>query len=245
VTLTQGSDEQGFDAQYVQSDRGFDRIDAATLLLDDKAGSSEAHYDTHAWINFSTPSGQGEFPGQELSWALPFANDGSNYAVRFTGALIVPSPGWRYFGVNSDDGFSLHIDGQLVGEYGDARAPATTDVTKNRTAGTMSYQFPAAGRYPLVLDFFENGGGEAVELFQTDASGTHRRLINVDAELQVMRGTIARLEAQNVTVLDEETLTCQVDIAQANPGMWNVVIVPPAGIAANCELTDALEIRVE
>jgi hypothetical protein len=242
VALTQGSDEKGFEAQYVQSNQGFDRIDAATLLLNDKAGSDGAVTDTHGWINFSTPPGQGEFPSQELPFALPFANDGSNYAIRFTGVMVVPSPGWRYFGVNSDDGFSLHIDNKLVGEYSDARAPATTDVTQNRTAGTMSYQFPAAGRYPIQLDFFENGGGEAVELFQTNASGGDRRLINVNAELQVMRDLTTRVEAHDVVVLDSETMTCKVDISQAAAGRWNVVVTPPAGVAADCELTDALEI---
>ncbi len=242
VTLTQGSDERGFDAQYVQSDQGFDRIDAATLLLNDTAGSDAAVRDTHAWVNFSTPAGQGEFPTQELSWALPFANDGSNYAVRFTGVMVVPSPGVRYFGVNSDDGFSLHIDGKLVGEHADARAPATTDVTQNRTDGTMSYSFPAAGRYPVVLDFFENGGGEAVELFQTNASGGNRRLINVDAEVAVMRGSITRLDAHDVVVHDEATITCKVDLSQAQVGRWSVVVIPPAGMAAESELSDALEV---
>jgi hypothetical protein len=162
--------------------------------------------------------------------------------VRFTGYIHAPSPGVRYFGVNSDDGFVLSIDGQLVGEYANARSATTTDCTQNRTAGTMTFDFPAAGNYFLVLDFFENLGGEEIEFFQTNSTGGAPRLINVDAELVVFRDNVTKIDAAGVVVADETTITCQADLAGAEPGVWNVIVTPECGDASRYVLADALEL---
>jgi len=240
IALTNASEEIGFDALYVQSDQAFDQIDAATLLLDDpnRAVGDPIHA-VHRVINLYYSGAEGVFAPSE-PFAPPF-NSGSptNFAVRFTGYIYASSPGTRYFGVNSDDGFSLWIDGQLVGQYANPRAPATTDVTQNRTAGTMSFNFPAAGTYFLVLDYFENDGGEEIEFFQTDASGGNRRLINVDSELIVFRNDTVRIDATNVVVVDETTVICEVDVTGAKPGSWNLIFKPPCG---QYELKDALRI---
>jgi len=243
VALTSASEEIGFDALYVQSNQAFDQIDAATLLLDDpERGVGDPVNAVHTVINLLYSGREGVFT-PSLPFAPPFnSGDPTNFAVRFTGYIYAPSPGIRYFGVNSDDGFSLWIDGQLVGEYANPRAPATTDVTGNRTAGTMTFDFPADGSYYLVLDYFENGGGEEIELFQTNSTGGDRRLINVDAELIVFRDDITRINATNVVVANQDTINCQVDLTGAEPDTWNVIVTPPCGDAARCTLDDALQI---
>ncbi|UCD52613.1 MAG: CotH kinase family protein, partial [Phycisphaerales bacterium] len=246
AALTKASDELGFDALYVQSDQAFDRIDAATLLLDDpERGLGDPVYAVHPWINlYNSGVGHGEFTENETSFAPPYDVDGTNYAVRFSGYIYAPSPGIRYFGVNSDDGFTLSIDGQLVGEYANSRprGPATTDVIKNRTAGTMTFDFPAEGTYYLVLDYFENGGGEEIEFFQTNSTGGDLRLINIDAELIVFRDNDRRIDATNVVIVDTNTITCDVDLDGAVPGSWNLIVTPPCGEAATCGLDDAVKI---
>jgi hypothetical protein len=243
VTLASNvSEEIGFDALYVQSNQAFDRIDAATLLLDDPTrGVGDETHAVHTWINFLNTGDQGEFTNDQ-TFAAPFNGDPSNFAVRFTGYIYAPSPGTRYFGVNSDDGFSLWIDGRLVGEYANARAPATTDVSGNRTAGTMTFNFPEAGTYFLVLDYYENGGGESIEFFQTNSVGGARRLINVNSELVVYRDNIAWIDADNVRVVDDDRILCSVNVVGAAPGMWSVIVTPECGEAAQCRLEDALEI---
>jgi hypothetical protein len=245
VALTSASEEIGFDALYVQNSISFDRIDAATVLLDDpNGGVGNPVHTVHQWINlYNSGNSHGEFSINEQTFVPPFNTaDSANFAVRFTGYIYAPSAGMRYFGVNSDDGFGLWIDNQLVGEYANARAPATTDVIQNRTAGTMTFDFPAAGTYYLVLDFFENGGGECVELFQTNSTGGDRRLINIDAELIVFRDDVTRINATSVVVADENTINCQVDVDGAEPGLWNVIVTPACGDDAKGTLDDGLEI---
>jgi hypothetical protein len=224
------SEDIGFDAMYVKSSQSFDRIDAATLLLDDPSrGVGNETRTTHPAINLSNQGQQGVFREGEQTFASPFNTDSSNYAIRFAGYVYVASAGKRYFGVNSDDGFSLRINGELVGEYANARGPGTTDVTGNGTAGNMTYNFPAAGTYYLVLDFYENGGGEEIEFFQTNATGGNRRLINVDFEMVVFRDAVIRIPATHVVVADENTMTFLVDLEGVEPGLWNLVITQACG----------------
>ncbi|HCO96007.1 MAG TPA: hypothetical protein DIU00_19055, partial [Phycisphaerales bacterium] len=243
VALTLASEEIGFDALYVQSDQAFDRIDAATLLLDDPSrGVGDPIHAVHNWINFWNTGGRGVFTSDEQRFAPPFQRGADNFAVRFTGYIFAPTPGVRYFGVNCDDGFSLWIGGQLVGEYADPHTPVTTDVLQNRTDGTMTFDFPAAGSYYLILDYFENGGGEEIEFFQTDSNAADRRLINVDAELVVFRDNDTIIGTTDVVVVDENTITCRVDLTGAEPGAWNVVVTPQYGDAARSDLPGALVI---
>jgi hypothetical protein len=243
VALTLASEEVGFDALYIQNDHAFDRIDAATLLLNDPSrGIGSPIHAVHEWINLWNTGTHGVFTTNEQRFAPPFQRGADNFAVRFTGYIFAHSPGVRYFGVNCDDGFSLWIDGQLVGEYADPHDPATTDVLQNRTDGTMTFDFPAAGSYYLILDYYENGGGEEIEFFQTNSDGADHRLINIDSELVVFRDNDTVIDATDVAIVDENTITCRVDLNGAEPGAWNVVVTPPYGQTARGYLPGALQI---
>lgn len=242
VMLTMPSEEVGFDAMYVQNNQAFDQIDAASLLLDHpETGQSDPVYAVHEHINLFNTGDRGVFLSNEETFAAPYNGDITNVAVRFTGYIYAPSPGERYFGVNSDDGFVLHIDGRLVGEYAEARGPATTDVMGNRTAGTMTFDFQAAGGYFLQLDYFENGGGEEIEFFQTNSIGGDRRLINVDSELIVLRASATRITGTDIVIPDSETLRFVADLSGIEPGMWNVVVEAGCGKAGQAVVENAFE----
>jgi len=243
VALVKPSGEIGFDALYVQNSEGFDQIDAATLLLDNPDDSvDDPVYAVHEWINLWNAGGHGEFSANESHFAAPFNTDGTNYAVRFSGYIYAPATDVNYFGVNSDEGFRLSIAGQLVGEYASIRTAATSDVTQNLTDGTMTFSFPAPGKYYLVLDYFENNGGEGIELFQTDETGGNRKLINVDSDLIVYRDDTKRVEATDVVVTDANTITCRVDLIDAEAGSWNAIVTPEAGEAWRADLEDAADL---
>lgn len=243
VALTTASEEIGFDALYVQSSSHFDAIQAATVLLNGpSAGIGDPVEAVHKVINLFQTGSEGIFTPSD-TFAPPFnLGDPSGFAVRFTGYIYAPSPGTRYFGVNSDDGFALWIDGQLVGEYALPRGPATSDVRGNVTAGTMTFNFPAAGMYFLQLDFFENGGGEEIEFFQTDAFGNNPQLINGGSELVVYRNNVIRIEASDVVVHDASRVTCTVNAAGVPAGLWKLVVTPECGEAAKAIVDDAVMI---
>lgn len=143
--------------------------------------------------NFDTPSGNATTATSRLDLGntdataspdvinypengFPAGATEDNFGLRADGLLVVPTAGTYNFGVNSDDGFVLTITGATVtnpvntggtqgpGElrFEDPRGPADT---------TADFTFAAPGNYALRLDFFEDGGGEQVRLFQTVAAG--------------------------------------------------------------------------
>jgi hypothetical protein len=241
VELTCASEEVGFDALYVQGSEPFDLIDAATGLLNDPgSGVGDETYAVHEWINLWNSGPHGEFSAYETGFSPPFDAASNNFAVRFSGYIYAPSGGIRYFGVNSDEGFALSIDGQLVGAHPAGRTAATTDVT-NATTGTMTFNFPAEGSYYLELDYFENDIDEEIELFQTNSTGGNRQLINHGSELKVYRD-ITKIKATDVVVVDVNTITCQVNLAGARAETWNLIVTPECEQASVCNLDNALQI---
>jgi hypothetical protein len=243
VTLKNSSAAVGFNTLYVQNNQAFDSIEDATFLLDNpNRGIGNPVNATHTVINLFQTGDEGIFTPSD-QFAPPYnSGDPENFAVRFSGYITATTPGTRYFGVNSDDGFILWINNFLVGEYAFARAPATTDCTQGRTAGTMSFNFRSAGTYPIELHFYENGGGEEIEFFQTNSNGGNQRLINVDSELVVHRDEVMEIVATDVVVVDENTITCRVNVSGLEPGMWSVYVTPECGEAAQCHLDSALNI---
>jgi hypothetical protein len=241
VELTCASEEVGFDALYVQGSEPFDLIDAATGLLNDPgSGVGDETYAVHEWINLWNSGPHGAFSAYETAFAPPFGAGSNNFAVRFTGYIYAPSGGIRYFGVNSDEGFALSIDGQLVGSHPAGRTAATTDVT-NATTGTMTFNFPAEGSYYLELDYFENDIDEEIELFQTNSTGGNRQLINHGSELKVYRD-ITKIKATDVVVGDVNTIACQVNLAGARADTWNLIVTPECEQASVCNLDNAVAI---
>lgn len=89
-----------------------------------------------------------------------YTSDQEDYVIEATGTVTIPSAGNWTFGVNSDDGFSLKV-GNFTTACDCLRGPGDTLATFN---------FPAAGEYPIRLVFFERGGGSEVEVFAAAGS---------------------------------------------------------------------------
>jgi hypothetical protein len=94
------------------------------------------------------------FPG------LTIGVDQDNFVTHATATITIPSPGAWTFGVNSDDGFTLSV-GTFTMAYPNPRGPGDT---------LQTFNFSAAGDYPLDLLFYECGGGSEVELFAAQGS---------------------------------------------------------------------------
>ncbi|WP_236632958.1 LamG-like jellyroll fold domain-containing protein [Endozoicomonas elysicola] len=80
---------------------------------------------------------------------------------RFTGFVKLDA-GQHDFTVTSDDGFRLNIAGQNISEFFDTRPAEAT---------TGSYTAPADGFYSFELIYWENGGGETLQVTSSATGG--------------------------------------------------------------------------
>ncbi len=81
-------------------------------------------------------------------WPAPFS-------ARFEGEIEAPVDGSYFFSVNADDGLRVWIDGQLIGE---GVNPAGVNIVE----ASMPL---AAGRHAIRIDYYQEGGGKALELW--------------------------------------------------------------------------------
>jgi hypothetical protein len=128
-------------------------------------------------INFLDTDGNGHFGADSVFPGDTVADD-NNFAVDVNATLLVSedSAGWWTFGINSDDGFRLDIDGadfsSFAGDVGTAIVNGNLEFNSGRgTDDSFGSIFLAAGTYDLNLRYWEGGGGSALELFY--AAGVH------------------------------------------------------------------------
>ncbi len=89
-----------------------------------------------------------------LAWSPegPFA---SAFSVRFTGSLRMDTPGPVRFRLDADDGVRFIVDGQIVAE-------ALTPDQPNQVIVPLDL---AAGEHDIQIDYFQRGGGNALEFY--------------------------------------------------------------------------------
>lgn len=119
-------------------------------------------------INFLGDGADGVFANGNMLFALP----GETHGLRATGFVNIPSTGAWTFGVNSDDGSRLRLDVNGDGDFADAGETLILDDTGH---GPQSFfgvvPSLSAGLHKFEFVYFENYGGDEVELFAQ--SGTH------------------------------------------------------------------------
>jgi len=86
------------------------------------------------------------------------------FSAQWTGSIEVPRDGGYFFRVHADDGVRLWLDGRIVGESVKPDTVNLVEVSVNLTAG----------RHPIQLDYFQRGGGKALELWWTPPGGKHQ-----------------------------------------------------------------------
>ncbi len=130
-------------------------MDAFKEGLQDSSKIGEEVVSNYQVINF-----QDDADGHFTQGNVPFplwddigARD--DFGIYAFGKINIAEAGPRTFGVNSDDGFELRIDGELVAEFPDPRGSSDTFGTADLTEG----------EHDLELWFYERGGGAQVEMF--------------------------------------------------------------------------------
>jgi large repetitive protein len=78
-----------------------------------------------------------------------------NFSVRWVGTIEAPASGAASVQLVSDDGVRMWIDNKLVIDDWTAHSPKTTNVALTLTAGK---------RYPIMIEYFESGGGAVARL---------------------------------------------------------------------------------
>ncbi len=101
----------------------------------------------------------------------PFYGQSTDYVyVRWTGYYICPTTGTYTFGVNSDDGANLYVNGAAVFPPNlSASQPAAADLTYTQS-GTVS--LTAGDTYEIILEYRNGTGGALIQLLTTPPGGS-------------------------------------------------------------------------
>jgi hypothetical protein len=141
-------------------------------------GAGGGTYSSSPFVNFIDPQSysKGHFGG-----CLPFGGDDSsnpdtNFAVRVTATVRIPTTGTWTFGVNSDDGFRLKIDGaSFITVYGGGTTVSgdTMEYAGGRARGdSLGVATLGAGDHAVQLDYYQAAGFSGLELFAAAGSQT-------------------------------------------------------------------------
>ncbi|MCJ7776846.1 MAG: glycoside hydrolase family 3 C-terminal domain-containing protein, partial [Sedimentisphaerales bacterium] len=79
----------------------------------------------------------------------------NNFSARWTGKLVVPTSGLYEIGMNTDDGFRLYLNGQLLINDWNDHAARYTSVSVQLTAGQQN---------DLIIEYYENLGSAVAKL---------------------------------------------------------------------------------
>lgn len=163
-----------------------------------------------------------------------FANDlaipggfTTNFAYHATCLITIPTTGLYTFGINSDDGARLRINGLDI--IVDDSLHATQDIFSTAPLTLI------AGVYPLDLVFFEFDGGASVELFATTGS-----FAAFDASMRLVGDTANGGLTCNSVVGATGTVT----ITDSVPGGNITVTVTDADLNTNPALVETIVVTV-
>ncbi|MGI9242374.1 MAG: lamin tail domain-containing protein, partial [Verrucomicrobiales bacterium] len=146
----------GMTARDVHSSVALTNLAAADSALAGNNVLSEKT-EVHQVCNFYDTGGDGHFPNNNSA----FPNGGGDdFTTQVTGTIIIPTAGAWTFGINSDDGGRIRINGSNV----------MVDDTRHGPQDHFGTINLSAGAHTLEAMFFENGGGAGMELFAAPGS---------------------------------------------------------------------------
>jgi len=134
----------------------------ADLVIRDPARQERIDQATVEVINFFDNGSEGHFPNNQPFPGHTPDQDVDDFVVRAVGHVLIPAQGTWTFGINSDDGARLRIDGQDVIVDDTLHSPQDAFGTVNLTAGMHEFE----------LVFFERSGGAELELFAAPGERT-------------------------------------------------------------------------
>ena len=213
---------EGFRVNTVASRVAFTDVESAENVIADAAHQSQAVWQSVPTINYGTSAGN--FPADRLVPAV--ASD--YFVLEATATITIPSPGPWTFAIGSDDGYRLEID-SFSAEFPTTRGFATDVAT---------FDFPAAGDFPIRLLLFESTGGHGFELsaaagVKTEFDGDFKLVGDTTAGgLRVVSPAVApqdSIRILSVTPSDQTNQTFRITFApQPADGDYELTIAPAA-----------------
>lgn len=135
-----------------------------------------------ATFNFGqTPAETGSVANFDIS----VRNRDDQFLFSFDGFIEISEAGSYTFFTGSDDGSLLYIDGTLV---------VNNDGLHGVVEQSGTYTFANTGRYPIKVTFFENGGGEYLQV-QYDPPGAAPKQLIPDSKLFLTGNTMLMRQA--------------------------------------------------
>jgi hypothetical protein len=150
----------GFSVRNFKANIQVGSLATAESVVTNAALRSAVYSENAGVINYVNTEGGANYGNDRTFPGLTIGSDVEDFVLEAVAIVTIPSAGAWTFGVNSDDGFRLTV-GSFTVQFDPPRGPGDTFGTFN---------FPAAGTYPLRLVYYERGGGAEVELFA--AQGT-------------------------------------------------------------------------
>ncbi|NQU25968.1 MAG: lamin tail domain-containing protein, partial [Candidatus Nealsonbacteria bacterium] len=174
-----------FEVEFYKANVRVDSLSVAQDVLDDPAKQTYVQAAAAEVINYFNTGGQGNYAPNNTFPSLTIGADVEDFVVRATTTVVIPSPGYWTFGVNSDDGFGLTLTNgtdTFSTSHPNPRGPGDT---------LGAFNFQQAGAYDLELVYYERGGGAGVELFAAPGSHTVFNPADFDLVGDVANGGLA------------------------------------------------------
>lgn len=164
-------------------------------------------------VDFADSGSNGRFTGLSL---FPGASAGNidYFTLQVTGVVNIPTSGAWTFGVRSDDGSRLRVDG----------TPVITDNTLHGEAEFYGTVNLTAGQHTIDYVFFEHGGGAQVELFA--APGT---FVAYDPSFRLVGDTANGGLSVGTNGPDTLTLTASLGTVTRTGCLWSWSYTPNDG----------------
>jgi hypothetical protein len=138
-------------------------LSTADSLIASTSPIASGNIDLGDFLGFNSGEGTGHFSINNPVAGITQASATDNYAVQGTGLLVVPSTGYYTFGLNTDDGARLRIDGMdIIIDDGIHPPLDSAYVTVSLTEGLHAIEWT----------WFNHGGGAEAEIFAASGSYT-------------------------------------------------------------------------
>jgi predicted esterase len=173
--------------------RGNRSAAAVTTIATPAHGLFYTYYETGSLSDLATFN-FGQTPaetGTVANFDISVRNRDDQFLFSFDGFIEISEVGTYTFFTASDDGSLLYIDGALV---------VNNDGLHGVVEQSGSYTFSATGRYPIKVTFFENGGGEYLQV-QYDPPGAAPKQLIPSAKLYLTDDTMAMMRTTQETSL--------------------------------------------